>query len=357
MTLISESRLRQIIREAIEATAAEQDVLNLGFDDLQRGIDIAKKKAPGKEMGFVRDADDLYVYAAVGGNLTVGPSYAPEMFVVIHDGARPDKRSLGAVFRPDDPLPVPDQFYSEKRDETGSARPEVVAAAQALLDAYDGGNSYQFLVKNIRNGTIPAGSGAAVAAMVPPAAVNVPPAAPASDQSAANTVKADIENAASPAADGGSPKQKKSWLSGLFAKKSKAPLSPHASSEGWNKAWDRLTSDEKKIYIAALNREPSAEQMIRGAIASKTFRDPTFRDLFKTEFTGVASKGALRLPNSKRTVNNFNSEMRRSESRAKNASVGDSPAAMFRYLNPAAAAMIAHVTGQDVTSVNLRPTP
>ena len=150
-------------------------------------------------MGFIRDAGDLYAYAAIGGNLEVGQSYAPEMFVVIHDGARPDKKSLGAVFKPTDPQPNTNQFLP---DTTGST--ESQAAAKALVAEYKGMNTYQFLVSNVKAGVIPAGTAAAVAAapFVPESVVA--PAAPASEPSAA-------------VAAGKNP----TWLSKLFKPKGK----------------------------------------------------------------------------------------------------------------------------------------
>ena len=182
MILINENRLRQIIREAVTVAAGEDELKSIG-DDIQKGLAIAKKMAGGKPMGFVRDAGDLYVYAAIGGDLTVGPAYDPEMFVVIHDGARPDKKSLGAVFKPDDLPPNANQFFP---DTTGSDASQ--QAATDLVAEYRGMNSYDFLVRNVRAGVIPAGPPAEVAAapLVPEG--TVAPAAAASDMPAAVAV-------------------------------------------------------------------------------------------------------------------------------------------------------------------------
>ena len=179
MILINENRLRQIIREAVTVAAGEDELKSIG-DDIQKGLAIAKKMAGGKPMGFVRDAGDLYVYAAIGGNLEVGPNYAPEMFVVIHDGARPDKKSLGAVFKPDDPPPNANQFFP---DTTGSDASQ--QAATDLVAEYRGKNSYDFLVRNVKLRILPAGPPAEVAAapLVPDG--TVVPAAPASSTPAA----------------------------------------------------------------------------------------------------------------------------------------------------------------------------
>jgi len=183
MILINENRLRQIIREAVAVAAGEEALKGLGFADLEKGLAIAKKMANGKPMGFIRDAGDLYAYAAIGGNLEVGPSYAPAMFVVIHDGARPDRKSLGAVFKPDDPPPNANQFFP---DTSGSD--ESQQAATALVAEYSGKNSYDFLVRNVKSGVILAGTASAVVAAPPVPEGIVAPAAPASDVLAAAAI-------------------------------------------------------------------------------------------------------------------------------------------------------------------------
>lgn len=340
MTLIVESKLRQIIREAIEATASDEAaLLSAGFDDIQQGLAIARRKAAGKSMGFVKDVDGFYAYAAIGGNLEVGPQYAPDMFVVIHDGLRPDRKSLGAVFRPSDKPPEADRFlaYSEQSRPMGDPqfKAHVLDIAQKLTDAYAGGNSYDFLVRSIRARVLPAGSAQEVAQQDAPAASeDQPPAAPASSPSAADAMAAVVgaaveQEAKQPRQPGKKPKLPKIDLSKIFGffkigkRPQKDPPSPSTprtpggapervarsdkeagrrareqappggaaragrsdrsslpdpqySAKAWNEAWSQLNPTERAIALGALTGNRSI-QKLREMIA-KAIDDGTLSD-------------------------------------------------------------------------------
>ena len=168
--------------------------MGLGFPDLTRCLEIAKRVAAGLTMAFVRDVGDAYVYAAIGGNLTVGPGYAPDLFVCIHDGMRPDKKTLGFKFEPGAtgwrPKDVVDAMSSVS---AGSSATDMVrTAATALFDEYAGRNTYQYIVDKVKDGSLPAGSAAAVVASPPAPATDAPPAAAAESAEGAASLVADL---------------------------------------------------------------------------------------------------------------------------------------------------------------------
>ena len=191
---LSEAKVRLLIREAITASMDEKEIMGLGFPDLTRGLEIAKRVAAGRTMAFVRDVGDAYVYAAIGGNLTVGPGYAPDLFVCIHDGMRPDKKTLGFKFEPGAtgwrPKDVVDAMSSVS---AGSSAADMVrTAATALFDEYAGRNTYQYIVDKVKDGSLPAGGAAAVVASPPAPATDAPPAAAAESAEGAASLVADL---------------------------------------------------------------------------------------------------------------------------------------------------------------------
>lgn len=191
---MSEAKVRLLIREAITASMDEKEIMGLGFLDLTRGLEIAKRVAAGRTMAFVRDVGDAYVYAAIGGNLAVGPGYAPDLFVCIHDGMRADKKTLGFKFEPGAtgwrPKDVVDAMSSVS---AGSSATDMVRqAATALFDEYAGRNTYQYIVDKVKDGSLPAGGAAAVVASPPAPATDAPPAAAAESAEGAASLVADL---------------------------------------------------------------------------------------------------------------------------------------------------------------------
>jgi len=191
---LTEATVRLLIREAIIASMDEKEIMGLNFPDLTRGLAIAKRVAAGRPMGFVRDVGDAYVYAAIGGILDVGPSYAPDLFVCIHDGMRADKKTLGFKFEPGAagwrPKDVVDAMSNISAGD--SAAVMVRSAATALFDEYAGRNTYQYIVDKVKNGSLPAGSAGAVVASPPAPATDAPPAAAAESAEGAADLVADL---------------------------------------------------------------------------------------------------------------------------------------------------------------------
>jgi len=350
--MINESRLRALIREAVQA-ADKQAILGIQkkgskFSDLTRGLAMADEIASGRAVSYVRDWNDTYLYAAIGGNLTPGPSYKPDLFVVIHDGARPDRASLGKEMKPDDAPPTADQFLPAIVDQKKNPKAYAAAdaAAQVLRDAYGGSNSYQYLLSKIRGGQLPAGDAATVAAAPTPPASGGPLAAAAADPDAGAAAAANLAVAfwphvngtpptpADAAALGASPtspavtaavsgdttagaqggkgtpvggqgtpdipgwaRRTGSKILGLFkGRKSGAKggiQEPQAAAMStppttWRDAWSQLTRIEKRLIAAYINENP--QEM--ADLVVQALRDPNYNDqrvsrILSLPFTGA----------------------------------------------------------------------
>jgi hypothetical protein len=301
---LTEAKVRLLIREAITASMDEKEIMGLNFPDLTQGIAAAKKIAAGRPMGFVRDVGDAYVYAAIGGNLEVGPNYAPDLFVCVHDGMRPDKKTLGFKFEPGSggwrPKDVSSAMSNISPD--ASSLEAVKAAAQALYDEYTGRNTYQYLVDKVKEGALPAGTAAAVVAAAPPAAASAPPAAAAESPQIVKDALAIIN--APPASDskaapGSTPVKKGlgAWLSGV---KGKFKRSPSAKTKGdeaeepqqaakqvqdtARKAKKSLFTGGSEVLIIDAMREDGDQRIIRDAvrvISNRNYSDRVMQELIR----------------------------------------------------------------------------
>ena len=184
MSRISESYIRRLIKEAVVNEVEKATKLSQAAEDvikqLPDGTNIiarAKKYAKGKPFTYVRDAGDDYVYAAIGGDLSL-ENFAPEYFVCVFDGVRKDRATLGYKFSPGDkgyrPLKL-DDFYSVEPDVfKGMTEEQKIAvnnAAEALRDEYKDLNTFDYIVMKVKSRQLPAGE---LIASTPPA--DSPPA-------------------------------------------------------------------------------------------------------------------------------------------------------------------------------------
>lgn len=170
MSRISESYIRRLIKEAVVNEVEKATKLSQAAEDvikqLPDGTNIiarAKKFAKGKLFTYVRDAGDDYVYAAIGGDLSL-ENFAPEYFVCVFDGVRRDRATLGYKFVPGDKGYSPRNlydFYSVAPDVFKDMTPEqqtaVANAAEALRDEYKEMNTYEYIVFKVKNRELPAG--------------------------------------------------------------------------------------------------------------------------------------------------------------------------------------------------------
>lgn len=170
MSRISESYIRRLIKEAVVNEVEKATKLSQAAEDvikqLPDGTNIiarAKKYAKGKPFTYVRDVGDDYVYAAIGGDLSLD-NFAPEYFVCVFDGVRKDRATLGYKFVSGDqgyrPMKIedfrtvdPDVFNNMSEDQ----KIAVENAAAALQDEYKEMNTYQYIVFKVKNRTLPAG--------------------------------------------------------------------------------------------------------------------------------------------------------------------------------------------------------
>jgi len=369
MSRISEGYIRRLIKEAVineieKATKigqAAEDVISQ-LPDGSNIIARAKKYAKGKPFTYVRDVNDEYVYAAIGGDLSI-ENFAPEYFVCVFDGVRKDRATLGYKFVPGDngyrPMKLedfmavePDVFNNMNEDQ----KVAVANAAAALQDEYKEMNTYQYIVFKVKNRTLPAGE---LIANTPPkdepAAVQNPEGvvatvatAPGVTDESGDEADVDVDDDGDGKPDGTpgtgpspilvNPKPRPWWKFKFpripwFKRKPKGERPRDDDDDGdsrrrdrerkraekrsdkersaaaesrWNEAWKDLTRSEKKLFVALVNDDPNIGKIAADAIKRGEYDEIRFDEVLDVPYpTTFMPAGSLTLPAGGEKVRRF----------------------------------------------------